>query len=40
VTNQGKNESVDATDAPKPNNTSKDGRAQQSKVLSDVKSEK
>jgi len=36
----GMNESTDATDAPKPNNTRSDGSAQQSKVLNDVNSEK
>ena len=40
VTNHGKDESIDATDAPKPSRTSKDGRAQQSSVLTDVNKEK
>jgi hypothetical protein len=34
------NESIDATDAPKPKSTSSDGSAQQRRVLSDVKREK
>jgi len=40
VTSHGMNERNDATDAPRPNNTSSDGRAQQSRVLTDVNSEK
>lgn len=40
VTSQGKNESVDATEAPSPNSTSREGKAQHSSVLRDVKSEK
>lgn len=40
VTSHGMNESSDATDAPKPNNKSSDGSAQQSRVLRDVNSEK
>jgi hypothetical protein len=40
ATNQGKNESIDATDAPSPNNTSNEGRAQQSRVLREVNKEK
>jgi hypothetical protein len=34
------NDSIDATDAPKPNNTSSEGRAQQSRVLWEVSREK
>ena len=40
VTSQGMNESADATDAPNPKSTSNEGSAQQSKVLSEVNSEK
>ena len=40
VTNQGKNERVDATEAPSPNSTSNEGRAQQSRVPIEVNSEK
>jgi hypothetical protein len=40
VTSHGRNDSTDATDAPRPNKTRSDGRAQQSKVPRDVKSEK
>jgi|SRR4029078_8163763 len=40
VTSHGKKESVDATDAPKPNNTSNEGRAQHRRVLSEVNKEK
>lgn len=40
VTSQGINESIDATDAPKPNSTNNEGRAQHSKVPSEVKREK
>jgi hypothetical protein len=40
ATSHGKVESMDATDAPKPKRTSKEGRAQQSSVLSDVNKEK
>ena len=40
VTSHGMNVSSDATDAPRPNSTSSDGRAQQSSVLTDVNSEK
>lgn len=39
-TSQGIDESIDPTDAPSPKRTSKDGRAQQSSVLTDVKREK
>jgi hypothetical protein len=35
VTSHGMNESAEATDAPKPKRTSKEGSAQQSRVLSD-----
>ena len=38
--NQGKNESIDATDAANPNSTSNEGNAQQSRVLRDVNREK
>jgi len=34
------NESIDATDAPRPNRTSNDGSAQHSRVLRDVNREK
>jgi hypothetical protein len=40
VTSHGMNESAEATDAPKPKRTSKEGSAQQSRVLSDVNREK
>jgi hypothetical protein len=40
VTNHGKNDSADATDAPNPNRTRSEGSAQQSRVLKDVNSEK
>ena len=40
TTNQGMNESIDATDAPNPINISNDGNAQHSNVLKDVNSEK
>jgi hypothetical protein len=40
VTSHGKNESIDATDAPRPSSTSRDGRAQQSSVPTDVNREK
>jgi hypothetical protein len=40
VTSHGMNESAEATDAPKPKRTSKEGSAQQSSVLSDVNREK
>lgn len=40
VTSHGKNERVDATDAPNPNRTSSEGSAQQSRVLKDVNNEK
>jgi hypothetical protein len=40
ATSHGRNESVDATDAPSPNSTSSDGRAQQSSVLRELNSEK
>jgi hypothetical protein len=40
VTSQGRNDSIDATDAPNPNSTSNEGRAQQSSVLREVNSEK
>jgi len=40
VTSHGMNESADATDAPKPKKTNKEGSAQQSRVLSDVNREK
>jgi hypothetical protein len=40
VTNQGKTERVEATEAPSPNNTSNEGRAQQSRVLREVNREK
>jgi len=38
--NHGKNESIDATDVPNPDSTRSEGRAQQSRVLMDVNSEK
>jgi hypothetical protein len=40
VTNHGRNESIDATDAPKPSRTRREGRAQQSSVPTDVNREK
>jgi len=40
VTSHGKNESTDATDAPKPKSTRRDGNAQHNSVLTDVNSEK
>ena len=40
VTNHGKNDSVDAIDAPRPNSTSNEGKAQHKRVLSDVNKEK
>jgi hypothetical protein len=40
ATSHGRNESIDATDAPRPNKTSNDGRAQQSSVLTELNSEK
>jgi hypothetical protein len=40
VTNHGMNESIDATDAPKPSRTRRDGRAQQRSVPTDVNKEK
>ena len=40
VTSHGMNESMDATDAPKPNRTNNEGRAQQTRVLSEVNKEK
>lgn len=40
VTSHGKNDSMDATEAPRPNKTSSEGKAQQSKVPRDVNSEK
>jgi hypothetical protein len=40
VTSHGMNESIDATEAPKPKSTSSDGSAQHTRVLSDVKREK
>ena len=40
VTSHGANESMDATDAPKPKSTNNEGRAQQSKVLREVNREK
>jgi hypothetical protein len=39
VTSHGMNESMDATDAPKPKSTNSEGSAQQSKVLSEVNKE-
>jgi hypothetical protein len=38
--NQGKDESIDATDAPNPNSTRTEGSAQQRRVLRDVNNEK
>jgi len=40
VTSHGIADKVEATDAPSPASTSSDGRAQQSKVPTDVKREK
>jgi len=40
VTNHGRNESADATVAPSPDRTSKEGRAQQSNVLRELNREK
>jgi hypothetical protein len=40
ATSHGKAESADATVAPNPTSTSKDGRAQHKSVLSEVNSEK
>jgi hypothetical protein len=40
VTSHGKNERVDATDAPSPNSTSSEGSAQQRRVLNEVNNEK
>jgi len=40
VTSHGNVDNVEATDAPSPANTSKDGRAQQSSVPTDVNNEK
>jgi len=40
VTSHGRNESNEATDAPSPNRTSRDGRAQHNRVPSDVNREK
>jgi len=40
VTSHGKNESIDATDAPRPNKTSSEGKAQQSNVPTELNSEK
>jgi hypothetical protein len=40
VASHGMNDSIDATDAPRPNSTSSDGSAQQRRVLSDVNREK
>jgi hypothetical protein len=40
VVNQGKNDSVNATDAPSPNSTRSDGSAQHSRVLRDVNNER
>jgi hypothetical protein len=40
VTSQGKDPSVEATVAPSPASTSSDGRAQQSKVPTELNSEK
>jgi hypothetical protein len=40
ITSQGMTESIDATDAPSPINTSNDGRAQHNNVLRDVNSDK
>ena len=40
VTSHGMNESIDATEAPKPNSTSNEGSAQQRRVLNEVNREK
>jgi len=40
VTSHGMNESIDATDAPKPKRTNTEGSAQQSRVLSEGNREK
>jgi hypothetical protein len=40
VTSHGTADRVEATDAPSPTSTSKDGRAQQSRVPTDVNNEK
>jgi len=40
ATSQGQAVSVEATDAPRPASTSRDGRAQQSNVPTELKSEK
>jgi hypothetical protein len=40
TTSHGIEDSMEATDAPSPNRTSKDGSAQQSSVPTDVNSEK
>src|SRR5436305_9150741 len=40
VTSHGMNDNADATDAPRPNNTSSEGRAQQKSVLIDVNSDR
>jgi hypothetical protein len=40
VTSHGRNESIDATEAPKPSRTNRDGRAQQRSVPTDVNREK
>jgi hypothetical protein len=40
VTNHGMNDSIEATDVPRPTSTSNDGRAQQRRVLSEVNREK
>jgi len=40
VTSHGKNESVEATEAPSPASTSSDGSAQHKSVPTDVNSEK
>jgi hypothetical protein len=40
VTNHGKKERADATDAPNPNRTRSEGSAQQSRVLMNVNNEK
>lgn len=40
VTSHGMKDSMDATDAPNPKRTSRDGSAQHKSVLTDVNSEK
>jgi hypothetical protein len=40
TTNHGAKASIEATDAPKPNNTSSDGSAQHKSVLREVNNEK